>query len=1111
MRYRQRTLGSPYRDDGRSFEGNLQEEAGALASFDVSGAPGLRGRDGADGRAGEGRGESGTHGQAAGAAQPGQAAGSIQLSLRRSETAIQLSGELLLPDGRRQPIQDAISLQKLRAHREIELAARGGNGGHGGNGGRGGSGARGRDGSDATRTSDGGNGGSGGDGGDGGDGSSGAAGGDGGVISVTVAERDTALLMLLAHDCSGGDGGAAGQNGIAGIGGPGGEGGDSYSWSETERYTDSSGNSQTRSVSHRNSGGSDGRPGRDGRWGDAALAPGAPGALGRFSIQVRAEGSEGGGVTSYPSRYHLRLLDFRHTGSHPDGIYEPGEIVRVSDIVVENVGGMPLPTADEVAVELLLGDWVRPERSERGEAADAAEPGASGRLLCAPGLGAGERQRLEGELRFRLREYEPEEPGPALAVREEIGHRAFIPAVKREFSGFQDEAAREAGRLVVSFPARIASVESLRALAAGEATRVVVKVHNDSAMALGARSSTGRVLRVRVTTAPGSELDDEAVALREGSAELLPSAGFVHDLDVLEAGASAEVEVTLAIRDGAPAYQSFTGQVALELGIWDRPSEPRRIHLQRFEVRVARRFEPSGADVLLVVNHRTGRAAVEAWEQLAARLAAKIAVWDLSREGHFDLERSLGGDLSLAQHFAGKAMVILNNELDGPLGPTRAHAWLRSEQVTRAAATGLDVAFVGQGANLRHLLLAGVEQAPAAVAGEAGVLGEAVATIDSHAAVVEAMRSGLHAATSTCRRSYFLRFWARPSAAWLEKQARRLSRQLDRALPSRRHVVVYRFHPELERASWWWGSRWQVGTLETLQVLDRVGNAVVQVAVDDQQLGEGTYVRTAATTAAVLAMFDFDEQLGRLRTALRDGDTVALPAEQALPAGEATDPRSPAAPALVDAIVDALVADTTEELVAALASETGASNVAEALPRLAALAHGLVPVTPETPAAAAVLRLLSRVWFVARSQRGWWHHLPPWRWLGRAPRLAARVGEHVETLLEIAFGATGPAGLATARAAVEAAVAELQRQHREAHRMGQAGKRKGWALELGRAPLLLPEVTGDSELLTRPEERVVSGEEHDAIFADEAAGEALRQRLVEAAAAERERLGVKLA
>jgi hypothetical protein len=49
-----------------------------------------------------------------------------------------------------------------------------------------------------------------------------------------------------------------------------------------------------------------------------------------------------------------------------------------------------------------------------------------------------------------------------------------------------------------------------------------------------------------------------------------------------------------------------------------------------------------------------------------------------------------------------------------------------------------------------------------------------------------------------------------------------------------------------------------------------------------------------------------------------------------------------------------------------------------------------------------------------------------------------------------------------------------------------------------------------AELLTQPEERVVSGEEHDAIFADEAAAAALRQRLMEAAALERQRLLVEL-
>ena len=77
------------------------------------------------------------------------------------------------------------------------------------------------------------------------------------------------LLHLIGKVLTcGGAPGKAGTNGQGGKGGPGGDGGSSYSWTEysTEYYTDSDGNSQSRSVStsNYNFGGSTGPQGKNG-------------------------------------------------------------------------------------------------------------------------------------------------------------------------------------------------------------------------------------------------------------------------------------------------------------------------------------------------------------------------------------------------------------------------------------------------------------------------------------------------------------------------------------------------------------------------------------------------------------------------------------------------------------------------------------------------------------------------------------------------------------------------------------------------------------------------------------------------------------------------------
>ena len=795
-------------------------------------------------------------------------------------------------------------------------------------------------------------------------------------------------------------------------------------------------------MSHRNSGGSDGPDGSHGLPGSAALQAGAPGSPGRFAIEVLTPEA----IVGYDALYAPRLAAFAHAAYADDGIYEPGEHGRVFAIEVENQGGMPTPTADELGVALVMGDWILP---------------APAHLVVPPGLPAGRRERVPGELLFRLRDHLPTEPGEPLLQRETLAHRAFLAAVHRDVAGFAEGPVREAGELVIQFPAHLGSVEALRSLAPGESSRVILTVQNISTQALGAASPGGRVVKLWVATAADSELGDDAVALGHLGQRHPPSAGVTIEVELVPAGGSVEVELLVSVREEAPTYRSFTGRVTLQLGGLTEPARPRPVHLRDFNVRVARRFVADGADLLLVVNHRTSHQVLAAWEDLARRLSTNVAVWDLSREQHLDLDLPIYDGASLAQRFAGKAMVILNNPIDGPTGPSRPDTWLRAEQAVRAAASGLDIAFVGSDAHLERVLLAG-----------AASRGQAPLPVDGEDAVLALAAGGAHAMLAMHQR-YRLRFWARPSADWLTRQAHRLSARLHRAAPERRHLVVTRFAPEIESSSWWWGTRWRVGTLEVVPMLDSVGHALVHAQVDDQQLGDAAYVREAATTAAVLQMFDFGEQLEQLRRNLLD------------PTAEQT---------LLDQQADAILVDLTDELLAARAQDA-ASAPPQELPRLARLVQadgGLPRVELGQRGGDAVVRLLARFRFVAESQALWWQRLPPWRWLGRHARRVALLRQRIEEALSAAFS---PEQLEPARAAVDAGHRELAGQHRAARKARTASRRQLWARDLGRSPMLLAQVKGDGALLDSPETRVIGEEAYATAASQEASAEARRAEL----------------
>ncbi|MBW2464330.1 MAG: hypothetical protein JRH11_21955, partial [Deltaproteobacteria bacterium] len=374
-----------------------------------------------------------------------------------------LDGWLVTARGERREVDQSVEFDDGGL---IYLDAHGGLGGKGGVGGSGGSGYRGSDGSDATRYSSGSDGGPGGRGGDGGDGSGGAKGGRGGRVQIAVSADDTHLLMLIRSDVQGGDGGATGANGAGGAGGPGGSGGGGYSWTTTESYQDSHGHSRTRTSHHSIPGGSSGRWGASGSDGNARLAAGAEGAEGVFRIAVHAEGK----VTQYEDRYRLRLLSFQHASANEDGIYEPDERVEVSGLMVLNFGGMPTPRNHDVCLSLESSGWVWPDEDAH--------------LVLSKSLPAGEVAEVPGSLFFTLRDWQPNLPGEAFETFDHILHGAVLPAAYRDFEGYHGPEDPQ-GAVHVRFPIEVSAIESLHALAPGEAARVLFEMRSISRRAFG--------------------------------------------------------------------------------------------------------------------------------------------------------------------------------------------------------------------------------------------------------------------------------------------------------------------------------------------------------------------------------------------------------------------------------------------------------------------------------------------------------------------------------------------------------------------------------------------------------------------------------------------------
>lgn len=833
MVYRERAsdIGPPPDDD----------PSRSLATLEAPGRAGMRAADGASGGTG-GRGTD------AGRAEAGQGGGSMGVRLRRHA----LDGdEMLVLDGW---VLSAAG-ERLEVEREIEfddggliyLDAHGGRGGDGGSGGRGGNGHRGSSGSNATRYSSGGDGGPGGRGGDGGNGSSGAAGGSGGAVEIAVSADDTHLLMLIRPNVGGGGGGAVGFNGSGGSGGPGGSGGSSHSWTTTESYRDSNGNTQTRTRHHSNPGGSRGRSGSSGHSGRANLYSGDRGQDGSFQIAVHGEGS----VAHYEDRYRLRLLSFQHASANEDGVYEPDERVEVQGLMVINSGGMPTPRNHDVCLSLEARGWVWPDEDAH--------------LLLPKSLGAGEVAEVAGSLFFTIRDWRPSVPADPFETFDHILHGAVLPAAYRDFEGYHGPED-PAGALHVRFPLEASPIESLHALAPGEAVRVLFEVTSVSGRAFGHESEVGRNARFRLCPHE-SELGSEHVTLRDGEGNEVPwDDGWLCPVPLIEAGETLSFEATLALAPDTPAYRSVTLRLSLEL---ERPrgGEVRAIQLRDFEWRVARRYRRvPGCDLLLVASHRTTREQLEAWERLASRLALQMAVWDVSLEGHLPLVegRGKGGaDGSLLDHVAGGTVAILDEEIDGAAGPVRPHRLLDRDALFAMSERGVSLAVFGGEAgdiDLGRWLIPDDDAVPSAHRESAAALRKAIHGLADLHGQGEVQ---VHEVTD----AHHIGFWFEPpTEELLFRRAAALSEHLLHEYPNRRFVVTPHFEP-LEESSIGLAKRWKLGKIEVRTTLEAARGHLVHVA---GELGRGRPedIDGRRFTQALLLARDFEQKLVRLEAAV---------------------------------------------------------------------------------------------------------------------------------------------------------------------------------------------------------------------------------------------------
>lgn len=559
-----------------------------------------------------------------------------------------------------QPVRDAV---ELSPNVSVYLRSQGGRGGHGGRGGDGREGSTGTSGSSATQYTDATDGGRGGNGGDGGDGTPGSDGGNGGKIVVQLPAEDLHLSMLVDYNVSAGRGGDPGYNGRGGDGGRGGSGGSGYSWSvktgETcapDSFRDNGNGSSTvvkgacspTYTHHSRSSGSQGPRGSDGRPGTGSITGGRSGSNGSFQFVV----SGPGGTTTYRQAIDLRLASFTFRELNPNGLFEPGEQVEITDIRIQNMSDMPwMPGKAKALLTLGNSSWIVAEPLE----------------IDIPAVSGGGSVTLQKNFRFRIRDNALPVSEQRLAVSDSIVPWGRITRIEKTPGGL-----RLPKTLTISYPVEISPLQTNRnAVSPGETVEISWTVKNLSRNPIGANTTEARALTTAISHwKPASEDLPGSVHFNGQSLDSL----FSQSVALLQPGASFVVKGSLSFSKDHLPYTNVQLQTGLSLKTLEGDGKIRDIQMRRFQFSISQTFAGhKDSDWLIITNSGTKRDEYLAWLSLAKKVGAKVDVWDLSYEGALSLFQNLKSGSYLADLYRGKTIIVLNNlfksEKQGALEP----------------------------------------------------------------------------------------------------------------------------------------------------------------------------------------------------------------------------------------------------------------------------------------------------------------------------------------------------------------------------------------------------------------------------------------------------------
>lgn len=959
----------------------------SLIEIDVSGKHGkssIRGKD-QDGNGRAGRARTGRAGGNSPQPEAGTNSGNVNLNFDVTDGQITVFGYAINPRGRKNPLQFVLDYGA-----RIRAVIRGGNGGSGNRGGNGQQGGKGHDGSDATRYSSATSGGRGGRGGAAGCGSHGADAGDGGVCQISVPEEALELLLLVDTRSEPALGGTKGCHGIPGEGGPGGDGGSGCSWTETESYTttESDGKGGTRTVSKTRTvvksrpPAPDGPRGYTGNTPSIVLRDGDDGAPGKIIYNIRRSD---GTVSESDSRFLLKLQWFEIIDEHEDGIFEPGDLVKVKNLTVANVGGVELPQNARVFVSIGDSRYTLTEQVE---------------LHIPNGLMPGDSLTFDEELKFRIKKgLMPDAAPEAFVVEDSILPRAFVTS---QFVDAELEEFRSAIPIAIQYPVKIESVTRLNNLALGEATKFSFKVTNLSTeRGFGSDAALERAIRVWIQREGGDLGKDQLEFYAPNGAPINIKDQMAEAISLLGPGESAILEGIVGMRPDADLYRSGVIGVGLELDT----NEKKQHHIQHIPLNFSASAAyhsaiDSEAKYILIANQELRQDTFQAWNTLINSLGSELAIWDISYYSFLDLlakisEDGQGDKTSLAEDFKGKTIILPDHIFEYTEGKSvRATDFLKQVDLLKAQEMyGINFLVISDRGKTKSLFEELRFSAPAKF--ERHFKGQEELTNNLAQLTPSDIENSNYTQTVVRTLTTKRYFWGDAVEKNLIRRAEKLSWQLAKLDPEGEYTVVHRFRPKrIHRLGRLFGVSWfpkySLGSLEIRKRASKPYGLGVHMEDEEFNINSVPFIYSQRLLTGLMMATPIGRRLNLLEDIINENPNFT-----------GKDSERMRFDAIVDSIQFSIINEAEQALIQSWKGEPDMNRLKNQLPTLDALVAARIRLSSEMDAHIVdrFIKLAAQLKAIAEQNIPWYDRVLPGRTMEQKVRsvYSEKLGEFLQT------------------------------------------------------------------------------------------------------------------